>query len=680
MKIKYNILTLFAALFLAVSCSDYLNIPPKNIVQDPDLFGSSRGMTVYLSRIYSQMPYEDFKYSPRAGFFHDWLVCPGINEGSSIGRDGSFAMTGEGGNLWPGAFSLLRDINKLIETLPTYKDNYDEAQYNHYLGEGYFARAFVFYAMAKRYGGVPLVTSVLNYPEQSVEELEIPRASEEQTWNQVLADFDQAISLLAPTSPTRGMVNKYVALSFKSEAMLYAGSIAKYNKITGLGEKTKVRVIGFDPATAKATSVKYFKEAYTSAMAVIESGKYDLYRKKWAANDKEGQYQNMVDMFFDLSSPENIFIKEYKYPDLAHGFDSYNIPRQLMGGNGYSSGNNPTLDYVELFDGFPKNPDGTIKVFDENGKYILYDQITDLFKDAEPRLKAFVILPGEMVKGQAIEIRRGIFNGSTQNGINPLRTKNGVTDYTLSGAVNYTEVDAYRATGEFGSKTLFLSAEGNNHEVVTLPGGAQMNAGGKSGPFTHDRTGAMTGFSIRKWLNPNMPQELVLEARSEQHFILMRLGEVVLNLAEAAAELALANELSPDGKPLLGVAYEAIRQIRERAGADPLLSPAQVAGEQGLQLIRKERRKELAFEHKILWDIRRWRTQHIEPLNGSTQQDGAFYRGLYPFYSSETGKYFFDAGIEEYRIRFRITEQEYYFLIPGDQVSKSPIIDQQPGR
>lgn len=681
MKIRYYFLILFANLFIAISCSDFLDIPPKNIVQDADLFGTSKGMTVYLSRIYSQMPYEDFKYSPRAGFFHDWLVCPGINEGSSIGRDGCFAMTGEGGNLWPGAFGLLRDINKLIETLPAYKANYTETQYNHYLGEGYFARAFVFYAMAKRYGGVPLVTKVLNYPEQPVEQLEIPRASEEETWNQVLADFDQAISLLSPSSSSRGMVNKYVALSFKSEAMLYAGSVAKYNKITGFGEKTKVRVIGFDPATSKTASVKYFKEAYNAAIAVIESGKYDLYKKKWAANDREGQTQNMIDMFFDLSSPENIFVKEYKYPDLAHGFDSYNIPRQLMGGNGYSAGNSPTLDYVELFDGIEKNPNGTIKVFDSNGKYILYDKVTDIFKNAEPRLKAFVILPGEMFKGQAIEIRRGIYTGDVVTGIAPLRTMNGVTDYTLSGARKYTQVDAYTGSGAFsGNKSLFLSAEGNNHEVVTLSDGTQMNAGGKSGPFTHDRTGAMAGFVIRKWLNPNMPQELVLEARSEQHFILMRLGEVVLNLAEAASELSIAGQESPDGKPLLGVAYEAIRNIRERAGANPLVSPAELAGESGLQLIRKERRKELAFENKILWDIRRWRTQHSDPLNGSTQQDGAFYRGLYPFYSTKANKYFFDAGLEEYGMRFRMTEQEYYFLIPGDQVSKSPLIDQQPGR
>ena len=34
---------------------------------------------------------------------------------------------------------------------------------------------------------------------------------------------------------------------------------------------------------------------------MIKSGVYSLYKKKWAANDPEAQYQNMVDMFSDLS-------------------------------------------------------------------------------------------------------------------------------------------------------------------------------------------------------------------------------------------------------------------------------------------------------------------------------------------------------------------------------------------
>ncbi len=686
MKIKYFLIAILTFGNVLISCQDYLDIPPMNVVQDKDLFTNAAGMNVYLSRMYSQMPFEDFKYSPARQFFDDWLVTPGTNEGSSIGRDAGTAMTSEGfsrnGAYWTRAFNLLRDANRLLETIPEYKANFSEAEYNHFVGEAYFARAMVFYALAKRYGGMPLVTSVLKYPENPVAELEVPRATEEETWNQVLADFDLAITNLAINSPRRGFANKFVAQGFKSEAMLFAGSVAKYNKITGFGEKTGVRVIGFDPATASAASVKYFQEAYKAAREVMKSNKYSLYTKKWAANDKEAQYQNMVDMFFDLTSPENIYIKEYKYPDLAHGYDSYNIPRQLMGGNGYSAGNCPTLDFVELFDGFAKNPDGTIKVFDENGKYLMFDKVTDIFANAEPRLRANVILPGDVFKGEVIEIRRGIFTGDATNGISPLRVVNGGSpDYAVSGPSNYNQVDAYKAAGAFaGKKSLFLSQNGTTHETVALPGGTVMNAGGKSGPFTSDGTAAMTGFVVRKWLNPNMPQTLVLEARSEQHFVLMRYGEILLNAAEAAAELMLAGATPPAGDNLQQIAYDAIQAIRQRAGAVPLTGISEISGISGLEKIRKERRKELAFENKILWDIRRWRTQHSDMLNGYTQADGAFYKGLYPFYSSTTGKYFFDAGLDEGRRRFRLTEQEYYFAIPGGEVSKSPVIDQQPGR
>ena len=694
MKLKYYLFIILAFSSILVSCKRSLNIPPMNVVQDKDLFASAGGMSIYLSRMYSQMPFEDFKYSPARQYYDDWLVTPGANEGSSIGRDAGTAMTSEGygrlqlpfwglngtrGNV---AFNLLRDANRLLETLPEFKSNFTDAEYNHFRGEAYFTRAMVFYELAKRYGGVPLVTSLLKYPDIPAAELELPRATEEETWNQVLADFDLAATNLSETSPKRGYANKYVAYGFKSEAMLFAGSVAKYNKITGLGQKTGVRVIGFDPAKSVAASIKYFQEAYKASRAVMKSNKYSLYKKKWSPADKEGQYQNMVDMFSDITSSENIYIKEYKYPDLPHGYDAYNIPRQLLGGNGYSAGNCPTLDFVELFDGFAKNPDGTIKVLDNNGKYLMFNKVTDLFANAEPRLRAYVILPGEVFKGEPIEIRRGIYTGDAANGISPLRVVNGgAPDYTVSGPSNYNQVDAYRAVGAFaGKKSLFLSQNGTTHEVVTLPDGSSMNSGGKSGPFTSDATAAMTGFTIRKWLNPNMPQALVLEARSEQPFVLMRYGEILLNAAEAAAELTLAGQTDPAGDNLQQIAFDAIKAIRERAGADPMVGMSDVSGQAGLQLIRKERRKELAFENKILWDIRRWRTQHSDMLNGFTQSDGAYYKGLYPFYSSTTGKYFFDAGLDEGRRRFRITEQEYYLIIPPGEVSKSPKIDQQPGR
>ena len=683
MKSKYIFIVILTLGSLVTSCKDYLDIPPTNVVRDEDLFTDASTMSVYMSRIYSQMPFEDFKYSPARQFFDDWLVTPGANSGESLGRDAGTAMTSEGwarnGAYWSRAFNLLRDANRLLETLPEYEANFSEAEYNHFIGEGYFARAMVYYALAKRYGGVPLVTSVLNYPETPVDELEIPRSTEEETWDQVLADFDMAIANLSDDSPMRGYANKYVALSFKSEAMLFAGTVAKYNRLTGFGAKTGVRVIGFE--SGPTASVKYLKEAYNAAREVMMSGRYSLYLARWAPDDKDAQYQNMVDMFFDIESPENIYIKEYQFPDLTHGYDAYNIPRQMMGGNGYSAGNAPTLDFVELFDGFEKNPDGTIKVLDENGKYLLFDDVTDIFANAEPRLRANVILPGAEFKGEVMEIRRGIFTGDASNGIDPLRVVNGGSpDYSISGPNKYNQVDAYNAAGEFDEKELYLSQNGTTHETVELPDGTVMNAGGKNGPFTADGTAAMTGFIVRKWLDPDLPQSLVLEARSEQHFILMRYAEILLNAAEAGAELLLAGESVESGDNLQQVAFDAIQAIRERAGADPLTNMSEISGEAGLEVIRKERKKELGFEHKTLWDIRRWRTQHSEMLNGYTQADGAYYRGLYPFYSSETGKYFFDAGLDEDRRVFRFTEQDYYLAIPGDEVSKSPVIDQQPGR
>ena len=182
MKFRYLIILIIALCGMITSCSDYLEIPPKNVVQDKDLFTDADGMTVYLSRMYSQMPFEDFKYSPARQFFDDWLVTPGANSGESLGRDAGTAMTSEGwarnGPYWGRAFDLLRDANRLLETIPEFKSNFSDEEYNHFVGEGYFARAMVFYALAKRYGGAPLVTSVLNYPEMPAEQLEIPRSTE----------------------------------------------------------------------------------------------------------------------------------------------------------------------------------------------------------------------------------------------------------------------------------------------------------------------------------------------------------------------------------------------------------------------------------------------------------------------------------------------------------------------
>jgi starch-binding outer membrane protein, SusD/RagB family len=674
-------------LLMISGCAD-LDIAPQNIISDDDLMTSESGMKVYLARMYSRMPFEDFKYMAQWGFENNsWLGAMGIEgTGEALNRDGiCTAFTGERTPYWGDAFVLLRDANYLIETLPQYKDGFPEVTYNHFLGEAYFARATVFTAMAKRFGGVPLVTRVIQYPAEQ-EDLEVPRASEEETWNQVLADYDQAIALLQQTSPERGYSNKYVALSFKSDAMLYAGSVAKYNetvsgRLTGFGQKTGVRVIGFAEESAQAASRKYFKEAYAAAREVINSGKYSLYDKKWAANDREAQFQNMVEMFSDLSSPENIYVKEYGYPTFTHGYDAYSAPFVFKAP--LASGTCPTLDFLELFDGFQRNADGTIKVTtgssNTEGNYLMFDSPLDFFENAEPRLRAYVIFPGDIFKGKEIEIRAGVFTGPTP--ISPF-----FNNYSYASAeTRYQNLPAYTSA----SKTLFLSPrEGNGQEVVPYDGG-NITAAGANGPFYDNGESCLTGLYGRKWLKDD-PSFEAGEGRSDQHFILMRYAEVLLNAAEAGVELALAGENSPDGSDLMQVATEAVNQIRERAGAT-LLSGSVTPDINGRNIVRKERRKELALEHKTKWDLRRWRVQHYEERDGfwgeerdkdSFSSNARYrFRGLYPFFSTETGKYFFDARFQWVSLKtFEYNIVDYYFGIPGGEVSKSQVIDQQPNR
>jgi hypothetical protein len=604
--------------------------------------------------------------------------------GEAVNRDGiTSAFNGEDTPYWGDAFVLLRDANYLIETLPQYQSNFADITYNHYLGEAYFVRAVVFSAMARRFGGVPLVTKVLRYP---APDLEVPRASEEETWDQVLEDYDQAISLLQPTSPERGYSNKYVALAFKSEAMLYAGSVAKYNEIvpgrlTGLGQKTGVRVIGFAAETAQAASRRYFREAYRAAREVMNSGLYSLYKRKWAANDPDAQYQNMVDMFSDPTSPENIYIREYIYPTFTHGYDAYSAPFIFRAP--LASGTCPTLDFLELYEGFDRYPDGTIKVTtgstNTEGSYLMFDDPMDFFANAEPRLRAYVIFPGDVFKGKEIEIRAGVYTGPAP--VTPL-----FNNYSYGAAeTRYQNLPAYTQA----SKMLYLSPrEGTGQEIVQYEG-VDMTAAGANGPFYDNGESCLTGLYGRKWLNPD-PSFEGGEGRSDQHFVLMRYAEVLLNAAEAAVELTLAGEASPDGSDLMQVATTAINDIRERAGAT--LVVGNISGDvAGRNIIRKERRKELALEHKTKWDLRRWRVQHYEERDyfwGEYRDKDDFsnsaryrFRGLYPFFSTQAGKYFFDARFQWVSLKtFEYNIIDYYFAIPGNEVSKSPVIDQQPNR
>ena len=504
MKTKIYLLLLVIGAFIMPSCKKNLDVPPPNIVQDKDIFTNSAGILSYMASFYSEIPMEDFKWSPTTGFKTFFYGSTAAITGEAISRDQQNSTETFG--YWADAYALIRECNYFTETLPNYASNFSDTQVKNWMGEARFIRAFTYFALVKRYGGVPIIDKVLTKPgasiddiSESIEEYKVPRSSEQAVYDFIAADLDYAFANL-PETTQKGRASKYAAAALKSRAMLFAGTIAKYNTVNLTSGST--RLCGIPSAKAN----DYFKAAYDAA--ALLNGKFSLYKNSWSATDKSAQAQNFAALFLDQASSENIFVREYHYPDAAHWYDANQIPHQLWNG-GYSAETNPTLDFVEKFEGLPKNADSTFKTTDANGNYILYDNVSAPFANAEPRLKGTIIFPGDAFKGQNIDIRRGIYTGDSANGISRLLPVGSTAPYSTTNLV----------TSATDAQTAF-----------TLPDGSKMNPAGLSGDFTSSGVaGCISGFTIRKYLDPNLATANVTTNHSEQSWIEIHYAELLSN-------------------------------------------------------------------------------------------------------------------------------------------------------
>ncbi|MEG0560372.1 MAG: RagB/SusD family nutrient uptake outer membrane protein [Muribaculaceae bacterium] len=650
MKIKKYLSILFLGVAMA-SCTD-LDIPPMNIVGDQDIFGNTAGVQSYMARMYSTLPVEDFRYSHANMFFSGGAnyAQPSCLTGEAVSRDTHGAEI-ENPNYWNAAYAAIREINYFIVTLPKFESAHGAAEVDHLLGEASFLRAYTYYALAKRYGGVPVIDKVIDYPASvSIPETQLIRNSEEETWDFISKDLDYAIKHMKTTSQ-KGRANKYVAAAFKSRTMLHAGTIAKYNEVNEVYKDKRICGI------AKERAVDYFKQAY-AASKIVDEGGYELYKGEWKAGDKGAQYENFVNIF-QKDTKENIFVKYFKYKESVHSYDCFAQPTQTSSG-GSNTEICPTLDFVEMFEGFEKDSNGKFKNLDSSGNYNLYTTTMDPFKDAEPRLRATVILPGDMFKGQSIEIRRGIWVGEGDK-IKPLLPE---------GTYNF--YDDYSAYVDEATSLLKLAkreSQNTDANAITLKDGTKMRRAGKSGSVKFQEIGCtVSGFLIRKYLNPEQTNTNWNE--SSQDWIDIRYAEVLLNRAEAAMELekeGVASDISGDN--YRDMAFNCVNKIRERAGATLLATSAKVS----IENVRVERRKELSFENKTYWDLKRWRIIDKE-------QSSRTYRTLQPFFAADAMKYFMDIKLQEQGGKvYTFDSRNYYQQIPNGEITKNPNCKQNPG-
>ena len=632
---KYTLLYAVLLAMILPGCQK-LNLEPKGILGQPELFGNEFGVKKYFTGIYNYLPIEDFNYygtNSNTAYRPDNYWEAGKN---SLGN-----MSGEFFNTWVGVdndgfgywpYDRIRDVNVFIEDFPDYESNYTSPVYNALLGEAYFLRASFYFGLAKRYGGVPIIKTVQD-PLAGKAELEVPRNTEYDTWKFIHDDLQFAIDNMPATSES-GRANKYVAAALMSRAMLYAGSIAKYTQYLGFQSEaaSAAGLAGIDPGKAN----EFFQYA-VDAGKLIEAGPYTLYIKNYP--DKA---LNFANLFLDASSPENIFIKDFDQTvpgntRLRHSYDALMSPQpdmsSFVGAESY-----PPFDFMELYDMTTfTNPDGTP---------VRFSNRADIKNDMEPRMRGTMYFDGDLLRGKVFSMQKGIY-----------RTYNG------------TASDA-----QGGSNAAPINSSGNRilggRGWTTVINGATLNITGAHGHFD-DQGGENNGWGsayMRKYINPDMPTSDVREYRSGQHWVVYRLGEIYLNTAEALYELGKRDE-----------AFGYVEKIRIRAGAkvprpavDQTMTnvgtinkanyPYQI--EKSLQFIRDERERELYGENHWWWDLRRWRTadQVLKQFR---------HRVLSCYYVANEGKYIYLAETNRFNRDWTASKSSFYEPIPGGEIGKN---------
>jgi starch-binding outer membrane protein, SusD/RagB family len=518
--LRHTFLLAFFTL-LSMSCEDVLDLQPLDRITAEDLFGDPEGTKLYMANLYYQLPIEDFTFFPKQGF--NFNVGDPNNGGFAAAMLTDEAVHSERGDFFANedlrwwdeqdgrdqGYRVIRDINLLFEIIPTLE--LTEAERNAYLGEASFLRAFCYFALAKRYGGVPLITVAQTF-EGDVEALKVPRSTEQETWDFVLSECDVAINNLGTGFDAR-RASKWSALALKSRVALHAASIAKFGSRAPLsGAAVDQGLIGLAPTLANT----YYQASIDASVAIMESGLFSLYRAAPASADEAAENYRL--MFEDPNvavGTEALLIKGHTLvgTDYGHNYDIWFQPAQVANTWPHPGRMNPSLDLVDMYESYG-NPgqsspivttaDGNVT--DYNGynaarTYLKFDRPEDIFENKDARLRATVVLPGTEWKDQEIIIQAGYVapNGTATYLSKANIVVNGTTYHTYGGATP----NLYSGFDPYG---------GNNTK---------------------------TGFSFKKFMStdPVVPQW----NQSTTDWLEFRYAEVLLNHAEAVVESGLGD-------------------------------------------------------------------------------------------------------------------------------------------
>jgi hypothetical protein len=606
------------------SCKkDWLDRESQTILSNEQVMNDPKLIVGLLANLYDRLP-TDASLTSRwqQHTAYDDAVWSGGGNAGDEERNNIIAYNPDRWRLYD--FAYIRDINLALDNMKNFGTRLTAAQKTQFEAEFRFLRAFYYFEMVKRMGGVPIVTEQLIIDDKGVANLQRPRNKESEVYDFIASEIDAIKENIGNAgSPTRA--NKYAALALKSRAMLYAGSIAKYNSLL----TPNITLPGGEVGIPASEATRYYQASLDASKEILANTNYRLY--KGNPNPGENFFEAITKK---VGNPEVILAQDFLQTKGRNHFFSYdNIARSIREDNLGSSAIAPTLNLVEAYD-YLDGEAGTLKTRNAaNTDYIYYDNLDDIFDNKDGRLYGTVIYPGTTFKGSPVEIQAGVMVwNAAANRYDMIEDNLG----SIYGGARYPNGDNRLLTGAAGPQRSALDVSN-------------------------------TGFYLRKYVDPT-PQSSNRGRQSDMWWVRFRLGEIYLNAAEASMELGNL----PD-------ALNYVNTLRERAGFPPNSLTTLT-----IDKLINERRAELAFEDHRLWDLIRTR-RATQVWNGTATSTDANLYALYPYRvvhatdPSKNNKYVFVRLVAP---RFRTPRffqiQNYYASIPQGAIDANPKIVRNP--
>lgn len=338
-----KIINLILLVLLSTSCINMLQEEPISSLSSEIIFTNMRDANTAITGMYAGFVPYFATLTPVYG----WGECgTDIIQGNTADQAQKFqkyAYTSSDADVlkvWSSLYTIINRANNIIYNVPKIEGT--DTEKNALIGEAMCVRAYCYMDLVQYFGGVPLRVQ----PTQSIEDaISKPRATERQTWTQIISDLEFAEQYLPAKAPSAGRVTEWTAKGLLAKAYLTRGGYPVGNY-------------------AEEADSLWFQKAATKAYEVISQSGISLNPTTPGSATAFKQYGKMF-LESGKNSAESLWEIQFKDPDYGSAFGW----RSISGGS--PNGMDITLNgtYYYQWGGVFLSPDFALSYNDEDVRF-----------------------------------------------------------------------------------------------------------------------------------------------------------------------------------------------------------------------------------------------------------------------------------------------------------------------